>query len=111
MVGMSMTAQVPDLPRVSGRHRNRALAQARKAKAVQLRTAGYTYQEIADQLGYANRGAVHNIVSAAPKDQTTEAVEDLRRLQSDRLDALQRELWSKADSGDIAAIDQTTRSS
>ncbi len=55
MVGMSMTAQIPDLPRVSRRHRNRALAQARKAKAIQLRTAGYTYQAIADQLGYANR--------------------------------------------------------
>src|SRR4051812_2128237 len=45
-----------------------------RSAAIELRTAGLTYQEIADRLGYAKRGAVHNIVAAALRAQTTEAV-------------------------------------
>ncbi len=33
--------------RADGQHRNRALAAARKVKAVELRTAGQTYDQIA----------------------------------------------------------------
>jgi len=40
---------------------------------------------------------------------TTEAVDDLRRLHSERLDALQRELWPKADNGDVAATAACTQ--
>lgn len=56
------------IPLVTGRHRNRALAVARQARAVQLATEGRTYQEIVDELGYANRGTVHHIAAngAAP---------------------------------------------
>ena len=53
------------LPTVSGRHRNRALAAARQVRAVELATEGATYQAIADELGYANRGTVHHIVHQA----------------------------------------------
>jgi hypothetical protein len=42
------------LPRVTGQHRNRALAAARQARAVELATRGMTYQQIADELGYSN---------------------------------------------------------
>ena len=62
-----------------------------QARAVDLRTAGWTYQRIADQLGYANRGAVHNIVAAALKACTTEAVDTLPHLESGAgWDALQQ---------------------
>ena len=56
---MSLTGE---LPRVSGRHRNRALAKARAVHAVELAAAGKTYASIADVLGYADRGTVHRIV-------------------------------------------------
>jgi len=48
-----MTAQMAEavLPRVSGRHRNRALASARKCRAIQLKLQGLSYQQIADELG------------------------------------------------------------
>jgi len=48
-----MTAQMAEtvLPRVSGRHRDRALASARKCRAIQLKLQGLTYQQIADELG------------------------------------------------------------
>ena len=66
---------VASLPPVTGQHRNHALAAARRTKAVQLRTDGWTYEAIARELGYSGRGAVHNIVAVALKTCTTEAVE------------------------------------
>jgi transposase-like protein len=44
------------LPKVTGRHRNRALAAERRSRAVELALTGSSYRAIADQLGYANRG-------------------------------------------------------
>ncbi len=62
-----MSAQVAEavLPRVSGRHRDRALASARKCRAIQLKLQGLTYQQIADELGYTSRGTVYKIVKTA----------------------------------------------
>ena len=56
-----MSAQPHELsiPPVSGRHRDKSLAAARKAKAIQLRMQGLTYQAIADEMGYANAGSFH----------------------------------------------------
>src|SRR4051812_38836837 len=101
---MSDMSALAELPKVNGQHRNRALAAARKVKAIELRTAGLTYQEIADRLGYSGRGAVHNIVSAALKTCTTEAVDNLQHLEGARLDALQQALWAKAMEGDMPAV-------
>ena len=44
------------LPRVQGRHKNHVLAARRRIRAVELASRGLTYQAIADELGYANRG-------------------------------------------------------
>ncbi|GAA2499172.1 hypothetical protein [Terrabacter carboxydivorans] len=91
------------LPLVTGRHRNRALATARHARAVQMATEGRTYQEIADELGYANRGTVHHIVHQALARDRKEAVEDHLQWELARLDALQVALWDKAMDGDVEA--------
>src|ERR1035437_476859 len=91
-----MTAAVAELPRVNGQHRNQALADARRARAVELRIAGVTYEGIAAELGYANRGTVYRVVSEALKKQTVEAVEQLRSLEVERLDTLQHAVWQRA---------------
>jgi hypothetical protein len=65
---------------------------------------GWTYQEIAHELGYANRGAVYNIVAAALDTHTTETVDTLQHLEGARLDALQQALWAKAMEGDLPAV-------
>ena len=49
---------------------------------------------------------VHDIVSAALQAHTAESVDFLCCLQDARPNALQRELCPKADTGEIAAIDQ-----
>lgn len=46
-----------------GRHRNRVLAARRRVRALQLITEGKTYQQVADELGYANRATVHRLVT------------------------------------------------
>lgn len=98
-----MTAAVAELPKVSGRHRNLALAAARRVRAVELKTAGLTYEQVADELGYTSRGTAYNVVAKALREQTTEAVGSLRDLENARLDALQLALWDAAMTGDVRA--------
>ena len=96
-----MTAVLAGLPPVHGQHRNRALAAARRARVVELRTTGLTYDQIATELGYANRGTVYHVVSEALKAQTAEAVNELRSMEIERLDNLQLAVWQRAMDGDV----------
>ena len=98
-----MTAAVAELPMVDGRHRNRALAAARRVRAVELKSAGFTYEQVANQLGYTSRGTAFNVVAKALREQTAEAVTNLRDLENARLDALQAALWDAAMTGDVRA--------
>ena len=98
-----MAVSLPELPRVRGQHRNKALAAARRVRAVELRTTGLTYDQIAAELGYANRGTVYRLVSEALETQTVEAVDQLRSLEVERLDRLQFGVWQKAMAGDVHA--------
>ncbi len=92
------------LPRVSGRHRDRALASARKCRAIQLKLQGLTYQQIADELGYTSRGTVYKIVKTAQAAQLTGAVEEHLDIEVSRLNALQAAVWPAAMSGDLRAL-------
>jgi len=53
----------PERPR--GRHRDRALASWRRTRAIELRAAGLSYDQIAAEVGYTNRGTAHNVVTQA----------------------------------------------
>ena len=97
------------LPLVTGRHRNHALAAARRTQAIQLRTQGWTYEAIAQQLGYTSRATVFAIVRKALDTHEAEEVEHLRSLETARLDMLQASLWGRAMTGDVAAVAQARR--
>jgi hypothetical protein len=88
--------EVAELPRVTGRHRNKALAQERRTRAVELAVSGHSYQAIADLMGYANRGTVYRIVQEALKAHQATSIDEVRELEATRLDALQAALWSDA---------------
>ncbi len=92
------------LPRVSGRHRDRALASARKCRAIQLKLQGLTYQQIADELGYNSRGTEYKIIKTAQASQLTGAVEEHLDIEVSRLNALQAAVWPAAIAGDLRAL-------
>jgi hypothetical protein len=66
----SDAADVLELPR--GQHRNKAIADYRGARAVEMKIAGYTCQQIADALNLANRGTVSRMINKALAERTTE---------------------------------------
>jgi hypothetical protein len=62
-----------------------------------------TYDQVAKEVGYTNRGTAHRAVSQALSSRLVEDVDHLRQLESDRLDALQLTLWPLMEGGDVAA--------
>lgn len=47
--------------------------------AIRLVTEGKTYQQVADQMGFSNRGPVHRLVRTALENETVGSVSELRR--------------------------------
>jgi hypothetical protein len=81
----------------------------RAAQAVHLRMMGLTYTQIADQLGYASRGAAFNAVTAELDRQAVDGAESRQAtvaVMLVRLDRLLRGLWADASAGDPAAVDR-----
>lgn len=80
----------------------------RRKKAIALRIAGMDWQGIADQLGYASRGAACQDVSRALEKNRAEEAEQadlLRHLTVQRYDRLQAAWWPKALKGDPKAAE------
>jgi len=105
----STASEASALPQVQGRHRNRALAGRGRVRALQLVSEGRTYQQVADELGYANKGTVHHLVQQELGVQVVESVAELRQTEVARLDALQEVLWDRAMSGDLQAVKVAAR--
>ena len=56
--------------------KNAALAEWRRGKAVELRLEGRSYDEVAREVGYANRGTAYRVVQQTLEAQTVENVLD-----------------------------------
>lgn len=63
---------------------------------MQLLARGRTHQQVADELGHANRGTVHRIVRQALKTHEADNVKFFRHVELDRLRALHAALWDDA---------------
>lgn len=94
------------LPRVSGRHRDRALARARRARCVELKLEGKTYQQIADELGYKSKGSVYSIVQKAQLEELGELAGRRRQQELAALDAILISLWPMIDAGNLEAAQE-----
>lgn len=99
-----MTVIAEALPRVSGRHRDRVLAARRKSRALQLLSEGRTYQEVADEMGYRNRGTVHHIVRRGLEAQMVADTDQYRAQALERFEALLAAAWPAAQGGDLRAV-------
>ena len=94
------------------RSRSDVQALDRERQAIELRKAGASYDQIARQIGYANKGAAYKAVSRALK--ATMATMSLdadayRQLAADRLDAMLLGVWQAATRGDPQAISAVLR--
>jgi hypothetical protein len=101
------------LPGLDGRGRNRAnpvtgrtprggngrftrTAESRRHdnRAAELRGQGYSFQRIADELGFASKGHAHDAVMRAYADIPSEGAEHARQLDLERIDRLIEQAWT-----------------
>lgn len=79
-------------------------------KALALRRAGATYEQVARELGLANRSVAFKLVQGAIADIPREEAQECLSLELDRLDTLLRGgLFEKARRGDVQCIDRVLR--
>jgi len=117
-----MPAQTPKDARMAARTRRnpgrggdlaqRVQSTERTTRAIHLRAAGMTWEEVARAAGYnspqAAYIAVRRALEAALEIQD-EAAEVLRELEVMRLNTLQHALWDDALGGDQRAVDQVRK--
>jgi hypothetical protein len=65
----------------------------RDHRAAELHGQGWSYQRIADELGFSHRGKAHEAVQRAFADIPTEGTEEAKRLDLERLDRLIEWNW------------------
>lgn len=68
-------------------------AAEKQAACLNLRKQGYSFDEIAEQLGYANASGPWKAVEKALRKLIQEPAEELRRLELERLDVMLKSLW------------------
>lgn len=84
----------------------RIKAAEKRRQALDLRTSGLTYQQIAHELGYRSAGYVCDIVRAELDKLPKEPAEAVRQLELTRLDAMLLGLWAEAKAGRWLAVDR-----
>ncbi|MCC6446809.1 MAG: hypothetical protein IT210_25580 [Armatimonadetes bacterium] len=85
-------------------HPRRIAEAGKEAQALNLRKQGHTFEQIAEQVGYADRSGAHKAVMRALQRLTNEPAAEARALELLRLDALLLALWPQAEKGDLKAI-------
>lgn len=89
----------------------RVKSSERQARALALRAAGATFQQIGDQLGITRQSAHEHVTRGIARhvaDADT-AASELVVLETLRLDTLQSAVWRAAVSGDLRAVDRVLR--
>lgn len=87
----------------------------RRARALELHLEEKSYAEIASELGYASPSGAHQAVKAELKARELDevaskvAVEGIPEMELERIDAMLKGLWPKAQDGDAGAVDRVLR--
>lgn len=88
----------------------KAVESAEKQRRIlELRKAGYTLDQIADELGYADASGVHHALTRTLERTVGEPAQELRALEADRLDEMWRKVWEKLDRGDVGVVETLIR--
>jgi transposase-like protein len=82
----------------------------KERQILELRRAGMSYADIAQSLGIASAAAAREAFRRAMQHSLSESgADELREIESERLDRLQRAAWPKAANGDLSAIAMVLR--
>lgn len=84
-------------------------AAEKRTRALQLRKAGATYDQIAQQVGYENRGNAYRAVMQELKELPKDDAAEVLTLEVERLDQLLVALWPKAMKGDVRSAETVIR--
>lgn len=89
----------------------RAKATEGRAKALELRKAGYQYKDIADALGVSISTVGRWVQEGMDqwKKQAVKYAEDIVLMEEKRLDRMLAGVWSRAKAGDDAAVDRVIK--
>lgn len=77
-----------------GRFIRTAASRKRDHKAAELRGQGFSFDRIADELGFASRGKAHEAVMRAYAEIPAEATEQAKALDLERIDRLIEYAWA-----------------
>jgi hypothetical protein len=83
--------------------------EAKEAKVLELRRAGFTFQRIAEEVGYATPSGAQRALERIMTRNVPQAPEEFRWQELDRLDRMQVALWPRAMKGDDRAIGTIVR--
>jgi hypothetical protein len=78
----------------------------RLAKAIRLRAAGVSLEEIMVQVGFSTIETLQRAISNALKKHISTAVEEYRAMENVRLDEILRVLWPRVLKGELTAMDR-----
>lgn len=81
----------------------------RELAVVELRREGKTWQQIAEKVNYATAMGAWKAYQRACQRTLQEPTDEARRIELDRLDALQRTYWEPAVEGNLRAADFVLR--
>src|SRR4051794_24694075 len=71
----------------------------KQGRAISLHGEGGSYDEIAEELGYSNRGAAWKLVDRGVRAQRDLRADEYLQLQIDRYEAVLATWWSRATTG------------
>lgn len=89
----------------------RVAAAQHERDAVAMRLAGATFRQIGEKIGVHESSAAKMVkrVMARTRAVADEDAEELRRVESERLDAMQLAVWPQATKGHLGAVDRVLR--
>lgn len=88
---------------------SKATAAEKRKKALDLRRAGWSFDDIAAEVGYANKGSAHRAVKQGIADITRESASELLELELSRLDDMFSGLYESARNGDNFSVDRALK--
>lgn len=78
----------------------------KESESFTLRMAGASYQQIADQVGYADPSGAYRAFNRALSRIIMEEPDEMRLLELSRLDRIQIEIYRNATQGQLGAVDR-----